>query len=194
MAQVENNQLLRGDQVAVIDGQNNLVHAKVHLTAMEPLVGQAQEALTVDPMSVAELLPGLNNLNQHMSEHVEKLGQDPMMREQSALFRKALQNADEILHNGTLKVQKMMGEQQAMQEQDALQQAIGGVDEPQGQQISPESLAKIEAMRAERQAKMEMDFQQHQQKMIMRQQDNAQKMALRDAETASKIQRQGIRA
>jgi hypothetical protein len=193
LAQVENNQLLQGGQIQVIDGQNDLVHAKVHLTALEPLVGQAQEALAVDPMSVADLLPGLNNLNQHMSEHVARLGQDPMMREQSAFFRKALQNADEILHNGTLKVQKLMGEQQAMQEEAAMQQAIGGGVEQQGPQVSPEVLAKIEAMRAERQAKLEMDFQQHQQRMLMRQQDNAQKMALRDAETASKIQRQGIR-
>jgi hypothetical protein len=81
-----------------------------------------------------------------------------------------------------------------MQEEAAMQQTIGAGAEQQGPQVSPEILAKIEAMRAERQAKMEMDFQQHQQKMIMRQQDNAQKMALRDAEVASKIQREGIRA
>jgi hypothetical protein len=112
------------------------------------------------------------------------------MREESALYRKVLQNADEILHNGTLKVQKLMAEQ----EQQSMLSGMEDANLAQGQQqIDPATLAKIEAQRAERQAKLEMDMQMHQQRMIMRQQDANQKMAIRDAEAASKIQSQGIR-
>jgi hypothetical protein len=101
------------------------------------------------------------------------------------MFRQVLQNADEILHNGTLKVQKLMGQQE--------QQAMMQGEEPQPQ-IDPAVLAKIDSDRAIRQAKLEMDMQSHQQKMVMRQQEASQKLALRDAEVASKIQTQGIRA
>jgi hypothetical protein len=102
------------------------------------------------------------------------------------MFRQVLQNADEILHNGTLKVQKLMGQQE--------QQAMMQGEEPQQPQIDPSVLAKIDSDRAIRQAKLEMDMQSHQQKMVMRQQEASQKLALRDAEVASKIQREGIRA
>lgn len=189
IAQIENNQLIAGSNIQVLDGQNNLVHAKVHIEALNPLVTQAQELLELDPMQLAPMLGGINALNAHVAQHVELLSQDPAMRSESAMFRQVLQNADEILHNGTLKVQKLM----AQQEQQALLQ--GGVEQEQAQpQIDPAILAKIDSERAIRQAKLEMDMQTHQQKMIMRQQEASQKLALRDAEVASKIQTQGIRA
>lgn len=187
IAQIENNQLIAGSNIQVLDGQNNLVHAKVHTEALNPLVTQAQELLELDPMQLAPMLGGINALNAHVAQHVELLSQDPVMRSESAMFRQILQNADEILHNGTLKVQKLMGqqEQQAMME--------GQEEQPQPQ-IDPAVLAKIDSERAVRQAKLEMDMQTHKQKMIMRQQEASQKLALRDAEVASKIQTQGIRA
>jgi hypothetical protein len=188
IAQIENNQLIAGSNIQVIDGQNNLVHAKIHTEALNPLVSQAQELLELDPMQLAPMLGGINALNAHVAQHVELLSQDPQMRSESAMFRQVLQNADEILHNGTLKVQKLMGqqEQQAMMMQ--------GQEEQAQPQIDPAALAKIDSERAVRQAKLEMDMQTHQQKMVMRQQEASQKLALRDAEVASKIQTQGIRA
>jgi hypothetical protein len=190
IAQLENNSLLSGGQVMVLDGQNDLVHAKVHIEALNPLIEQAQEALQVDPMQLAPMLGGINALNAHVAQHIERLSGDPAMREESALYRKILQNADEILHNGTLKVQKIMAEQQ----QQSMLSEMENANLAQGQQqIDPATLAKIEAQRAERQAKLEMDMQMHQQRMIMRQQDANQKLAIRDAEAASKIQSQGIR-
>jgi hypothetical protein len=188
IAQIENNQLIAGSNIQVIDGQNNLVHAKIHTEALNPLVSQAQELLELDPMQLAPMLGGINALNAHVAQHVELLSQDPQMRSESAMFRQVLQNADEILHNGTLKVQKLMGqqEQQAMMMQ--------GQEDQTQPQIDPAVLAKIDSERAVRQAKLEMDMQTHQQKMVMRQQEASQKLALRDAEVASKIQTQGIRA
>jgi hypothetical protein len=189
IAQIENNQLIAGSNIQVLDGQNNLVHAKIHVEALNPLVTQAQELLELDPMQLAPMLGGINALNAHVAQHVELLSQDPQMRSESAMFRQVLQNADEILHNGTLKVQKLMAQQQ----QQTMMQ--GGAEQEQAQpQIDPAVLAKIDSERSIRQAKLEMDMQTHQQKMIMRQQEASQKLALRDAEVASKIQTQGIRA
>jgi hypothetical protein len=189
IAQIENNQLIAGSNIQVLDGQNNLVHAKIHVEALNPLVTQAQELLELDPMQLAPMLGGINALNAHVAQHVELLSQDPQMRSESAMFRQVLQNADEILHNGTLKVQKLMAQQQ----QQVMMQ--GGAEQEQAQpQIDPAVLSKIDSERSIRQAKLEMDMQTHQQKMIMRQQEASQKLALRDAEVASKIQTQGIRA
>jgi hypothetical protein len=188
IAQIENNQLIAGSNIQVLDGQNNLVHAKIHVEALNPLVTQAQELLELDPMQLAPMLGGINALNAHVAQHVELLSQDPQMRSESAMFRQVLQNADEILHNGTLKVQKLMAQQQ----QQTMMQ--GGAEQEQAQpQIDPAILAKIDSERAVRQAKLEMDMQTHQQKMVMRQQEASQKLALRDAEVASKIQTQGVR-
>jgi hypothetical protein len=158
--------------------------------ALNPLVTQAQELLELDPMQLAPMLGGINSLNAHVAQHVEFLSQDPQMRSESAMFRQVLQNADEILHNGTLKVQRLMSQQQ---QQQTMTQGGAGQEQEQPQ-IDPAVLAKIDSERAVRQAKLEMDMQTHQQKMIMRQQEASQKLALRDAEVASKIQTQGIRA
>ena len=186
LAQVENNVILAGGEINPLDGQNDLVHAKVHMSALQPMVEQAQQALALDPMSIAQSLPGINGLNQHLAMHVERMATDPMLREETSALKKALQNADEILHNGTLKVQKMM-------EQAQVEDTQGG-EGTQQPQIPPETFAKIEAERLQRELKMQMEAQEHQQKLIMRQQEASQKLAIRDAEAASKIQRAGIRA
>jgi hypothetical protein len=105
IAQLENSALLAGagDSIHVLDGQNNLVHSKTHLAAQQPLIQQAQ----TDPNMLMQVLPGLNALNQHTTEHVEKLSQDPQMQSQAAEMRQAIQQADEIIHNGMMHMQKM---------------------------------------------------------------------------------------
>jgi len=185
LAQVENNVILAGGTITPLSGQNDLVHSGVHAEALAPLVEQAQQALAMDPMAIAQALPGINNLNQHLSMHVERMALDPLLREQTAFYKKLLQNADEILHNGTLKVQKMMQDQQAMPQEGGEQAQLA---------IPPETLAKIEAERLQRELKMQLEQQEHEQKLILRQQEAAQKLAIKDAEAASKIQREGVRA
>ena len=80
IAQLENQVLLKGGEITILDGQNNLVHAKAHLAAEMPLIQQAQQ----DPNMLMEILPGLNALNQHTTAHVEKLSTDPQMQTQAA--------------------------------------------------------------------------------------------------------------
>ena len=55
IAQLENQALLKGGEINILDGQNNLVHAKTHLEAEMPLIEQAQQ----DPNMLMEVLPGL---------------------------------------------------------------------------------------------------------------------------------------
>lgn len=146
IAQLESNQLLNGGIVMVLPNQNHLEHAKVHAQYEMPLIQQVEEMLTVDPMAVAGTLPGLQLLNAHLTEHVLIMSQDDNLREESAQFRQLLQAADEVIHNGTLKIQKLQ-EQQAMQAQ-----SEGEQFQPE---IDPDTLAKIEKDRALTAAKIE---------------------------------------
>ena len=98
MRQLENQILLKGGEIQILDGQNNLVHCKTHLAAEMPLIEQAQQ----DPNMLMEVLPGFNALNQHTTAHVEKLSTDPQMQSQAAAFRQQIQQADEIIHNGMM--------------------------------------------------------------------------------------------
>lgn len=188
IAQLENNVLLMGGQVQVLDGQNNLVHARVHLTALQPLLQQAEQGLQTDPMSIANLLPGINSLNQHAAEHIGKLSQDPMLKQEAGEMRKTLQESDEILHNGTLKVQKLMQQQaqdQQQQEQEASQQ-------PQQPQVDPQVLAQIEQERMKREAQLQADAAKAHQDMQIRQAQANQELAINDAKAAQQLSHKGI--
>lgn len=182
IAELQNDALLSGGIATVKPNDNQLVHAQVHIAVLGPLVQQVAEILAVDPIAAAQQLPGLQALNAHATDHVLRLSQDPNMKEESAQFRQVLQQADEVIHNGTLKVQKLQ-EQQAMQAQEQGQQA----PEPQ---IDPKVIAQIEAKRAVTAAQIE-DIQakgqaaREQQALMAR-----QKLAITDAESASRILRE----
>lgn len=179
IAELQNDALLGGGVATVKPNDNHLVHAREHLNALIPLVEQAQQMLKLDPMQLAQVLPGLNQLVVHTAEHVEILSQDPNMKQESAQMRQALQQVNEIVHNGGEKLQ-------ALQEQAALE-AEQGQDQGQQPQISPETLAKIEEETMITNAKIEQSNRLHQQKLIEKQQDAAQDRALKDADAAQNL-------
>jgi hypothetical protein len=187
MAQVENNLLRMGGEVMRIDGQNDFTHAKTHMAFEQPLLQQTEDAIVSDDIeTAAQLLPVIAALTKHTWEHVEKLSADPLYKEESAEFRKMLEQSDEVIHNGTLKVEKRMAEAQKEQ------QYQEGQQQPQ---IDPAVLAKIEGERIKRESEMAMAAQKHELEMNIKREEAYQKLVLRDAETANKITNQaGVRA
>lgn len=208
IAQLENNILLQGGDVKVLDGQNDLVHSRTHLEAEMPLIEQAQQ----DPNMLMEVLPGLNTLNQHTVAHVERLSMNPQMKAQSAEMRKSIQQADEIIHNGIRHMEKMQRQAaKEAQQQAAAAQAMPPVNgapvngapavngalppgaPPGGAPAAPaggmdyKTLAKIQGDLAYRQAKIEGLNAETQQKLTFNQQRHAQDMAIRDAQAAEKM-------
>lgn len=182
-AQLESNQLLGGGMVKVLPNQNHYEHAKVHAEFEMPLVQQVQEAMTLDPMQAADILPGLNALNAHLTEHVEILSQDPSMREEAAEFRQLLQNASETIHNSTLKVQKL-------QQQSAEQAQEGGQEfEPQ---LDPDTINKINRDNAITQAKVANMEKITATKAQSMQALTAQRLALDDAKSAQQLRHNAI--
>ena len=191
IAQLENQALLKGGEINILDGQNNLVHCKAHLAAEMPLIEQAQ----VDPNMLMEILPGLNALNQHTTAHVEKLSTDPQMQAQSAAFRQQIQQADEIIHNGMMHLQKMQRQMAAQKGGNGAPPAIGpdgqpvpALPGPNGEQaLDPQVNMKIRSEIAYREAKIQSMNEQAQARLQIEQTKAAQKLAIQDAEAASKM-------
>lgn len=191
IAQLENAALLKGGEINILDGQNNLVHCKTHLAAEMPLIEQAQQ----DPNMLMEILPGLNALNQHTTAHVEKLSTDPQMQSQSAQFRQQIQQADEIIHNGMMHLQKMQRQMAAQKGGNGAPPAIGpdgqpvpALPGPNGEQaLDPQVNMKIRSEIAYREAKIQSMNEQAQARLQIEQQKAAQKLAISDAEAASKM-------
>lgn len=180
MAQLENQVLFMGGQIQRIDGQNDFTHAKVHLEFIMPMVSQAKDAIAADDMeTLGKLLPGINAVNQHNAEHVQRISRDPLLKVESAQMRQALQQSDEILHNGLLKLQKRQAEAQKEQLHQQGQQ--------QQPQIDQATMMKIESERADREARLQMDAEALKQKLLLQREEHAQKLMLRDAEMADKI-------
>lgn len=173
VAELQNDTLLNGGVASVRPNDNHLAHATEHLRAIVPLTQQAQEMLKLDPMALAQTLPGLNQLVAHTAEHVEILSQDPNMKQESAQMRKVLQQANEIVHNGGEKIQ-------AMQEDAAMNQE----GQPQEPQVDPKVLAKIQEQTMLTNAKIENANKLAEQKRIEKMQDAAQDRAIKDAEKA----------
>ena len=186
IAQLENQTLLNGGEIMILDGQNNLVHAKAHLAAEMPLIEQAQ----ADPNMLMEILPGLNALNQHTTAHVEKLSTDPQMQSQAAAMRQQIQQADEIIHNGMMHLQKMQ-RQMASQAQkiNGNGAPIGpdGQPAPASEGMDPKADAKIRGEIAYREAKIQSMNEQAQARLMIEQTKAQQKLAIEDAKAAAQM-------
>jgi hypothetical protein len=192
IAQLENQILLKGGEITMLDGQNNLVHAKAHLAAEMPLIQQAQQ----DPNMLMEILPGLNALNQHTTAHVEKLSTDPHMQAQAASMRQAIQQADEIIHNGMMHLRKMQ-RQAAAGKQPALPGGAPALPGPNGappngapgqvSAIDPATDQKIQSEVAYREAKIQSLNEQTKAKLAIEQMKAQQKLAIEDAKAAAQM-------
>jgi hypothetical protein len=185
IAQLENATLLQGGQIEVLDGQNDLVHAKKHLQAEMPMIEQAQQ----DPNMLMQIMPGLNSLNQHTTAHVERLSTDPQMKVQSAEMRKMIQQGDEIIHNGLMHMQKMQRQMAAGKGAPGPNGAPVSNGAPNGAEggIDPTMQMKIRSELAYRQAKIEALNRESEAKLARQQAESQQKMAISDAENAQKL-------
>jgi hypothetical protein len=192
IAQLENSILIGGGKIEPLDGQNDFVHANKHLEAELPMIQQAQ----TDPNMLMQVLPGINALNEHVTVHVERLSMDPHMKVQSAGMRKAIQQADEVIHNGLMHAQKL--QRQMAKQQGQVNGAPIGPDGqpapagPNGEPMSPSGIdpkmeMKIRSELAYREAKIETLNRESEAKLARQQAESTQKLAIQDAEAASKM-------
>jgi len=174
-AVLETSSLLKGEPLPVYPNDLHRVHAKVHLASLTEKV----QGLNEGADDIVAVLPGLVTLMEHSTQHVEIMSSDPMLQEESAANRQALQQVTEVITNGARHVEKLQ-RQQAEQ----AQRQPGQAGPPPG---DADMGVKLQQRLAEHQVKMQMLQQQAQLKLSLRMQEAQQKLAIRDAEAAQKL-------
>lgn len=184
------NPLLVGLQFQpVLPNDDHFVHARVHAELLGPLTQQTDQVLAqaaeteggeagIDLTPVANQLQGLQMLNDHMAEHVAKIAINPAGAKLVGQYKQILQNASEIIWNGSEQVQNMM-RKQAMEAQAQGEQQPAGPD--------PAVVAKIEDSQRVTDAKIQAIQAKAQTDMQIKEMNAAQDRALKDASTAQQL-------
>lgn len=168
------------------------VHLRIHAGKLDEYVQVLNSQPDSDEL-VMTVIPPMAAVHQHSVEHLNQMSGDELLQQEFAQYRKQLQNAEEIIYNGTKHIQKL-------QREAAQQQSQGG----DGAAIAPE-MAKMQMEQArwsqelergviEYGVKLKQAEETHRLKMAMEAQKAAQKRAIADAEAASKMQRERLLA
>lgn len=171
IAILENDALVDGRPVEIMQEEMHIVHIEEHLKALTQFIEQEQQGAPIE-----ELVPRMMALYEHAVAHLDFVQGDVTMQEQVATYRQALQQAGEIISNGMKRLAKMQREQQA----------AAGPEEgaPQG---PPEAEIKLQQKLEEHQMKLQMMQEAHVLKQNIRIQEAALKRSLKDADKASEL-------
>jgi len=173
IATIENAVMQDGATIPVQDGQNDAVHASIHLPpildASKNLLALQQNAGGLDTGQAQPILLFLHSSIPHTAQHVQRLLEDPLHKAEAKQAQHLLQVADQQLMGATESFQKA---QQA--QQDAAQKAGQ-------QQQAPDP--RVQKMLAESQTKIQIA-----------QQEAQQRLAIRAAEAQQKLQIESVKA
>lgn len=189
IAELQNDALLSGQIATVRPNDNHMVHARVHMEALMPVTQQADQALSLaaeqgqDVQQLAGIMQGLQALNAHTTEHVQRIAVNPIGQKIAAQYKKALQQTNEIIHNGLLQIQKIQEQQMA----EAQRQGQEG--QPQ---IDPKVLADIENKRLITEAQIQAIHIKANADAQVKQIQAAQDRAINDAMSAQKIRQSAL--
>jgi len=100
IAELENNQLMRGDQIQVQSGELHESQLQVHIPRANQVVQQIETG-EIDPM---QSLSGLKSLLSHISQHADELAGDPLAETIVAAAREVLNNAGNVVENMERKI------------------------------------------------------------------------------------------
>jgi hypothetical protein len=207
LAQLENNDLLEGQFVEPVDGENKMVHLRVHLAALvEGLDDVNQGAVELSEWTTRHI-----PLYSHVASTLEATSVHESRIQELNSYRQQVQQVGEVIENGMRHLNKLR-----KQEQEAAM-AAGQAPAPQvdenGNPIAPQEGAppaqaqgpssdasasqmdndmKLRGKLAEAQAKIEMMGMQSQAAIDIKKSESMAKIALMDAETAAKIRRQSV--
>lgn len=189
VAYSQNSLLMLGQFQPVIPDEDLFVHARVHAEMLPIATQQADQAIAQAAEAVGsgqpfDLTPamnaiqGLGMLNSHLAETVERIAVNPQGQQMVGPYKQLLQQADEVVYNGSEQLQSMIEKQSQAQLSEAEQTALGP---------DPAVIAKIESQQAltsekikSLQAKTEADIQ-------IKQARADQDMAINDAKNAQDV-------
>ena len=169
MAELENASLRTDPNIVPMPGENDLIHAQIHLGKANEELQQVEQLLTqkgdTDPTPAMPVLGYIQTLLQHTQPHIEAMSQDPTREGQFVEFRKAFQ--------------QISARTESMAE---LAQRLTPSDEQQQEQMS-----KLQMKMQEHQLKMQIMSEQHQAKMMLKTQDVQNRASLRKFQTDTKL-------
>jgi hypothetical protein len=174
IALMENNQLLRGDQVPVLSEEPHSEHIRAQSPQLQQLVAGIESG-EVDPM---QALQSASVLHDHVAQHNAQLVNDKSAQQLYKATEQLLQQSKEIIVNFSKRLAKM-------QREAAEQQAeMGGA--PEGQ-AAPQAPAPEEIKYRDHQIKMQIAQEKASQEMRIKEMKARQDLALSDAKAAKSL-------
>ena len=167
IAYLENQELMAGEPVPVVDAEMHGAHLNVHLPELNQLIEELNQG-AADPV---ESLPALQAFYQHISETVQFIASDPTQQGMVGTAKQILNFAEEMINNTSKQVQKMQRDQMEQQ---------GG--SPEGAEQNALSM-KMQ----EHQMKLDMARQKAELDMELKQAKFRQEQAIEDAKTVAKL-------
>ena len=149
-AQLAAGPLMQGLQVSVKTGQNHVEYVAAMLQEMAGIIAQCQKS---GGMAKPEQIMGLQNMAQHITQHLQILSQDKNEKQAVAAFGKELGKLMNFVKAVAQRLQEQMKKQQ----------------QAQGQNGDPQAAAKIQATVISAKAKAELGKESHSQKTAQRQ-------------------------
>lgn len=167
------------------------IHLRIHAGKLDEYVQMMNEQPDSDEI-VITAVPIMAAIHQHAVEHLNQMSGNELLQEEFAMYRKQLQNTEEIIYNGTKHIQKLQREAAQQQEQG---QAEGAGMAPemakaQGEQIKWSQ--ELERSVIEHGVRLKQVQEEHALKLSMAAQKAAQDRAIADAKAAAEIQRQRL--
>jgi hypothetical protein len=176
IANLENGNLRQGVQQIVHDSQNHAVHIEAHIPLMAEIIELHRQQQIPDEQAMQILRP----LADHTTQHLVFFSSNSFRKQEVNELKRQLQNVTAYVDELEQQViNRMMSEQNKMQEQ-----ALEG--QQQGQQPNPKDMIELEKAQiklAEMQEKRLMNQEAHAQRM----ETIRQQMSLNDLKTKSSI-------
>lgn len=170
IAMMENQSMVTGMPVAVLDSELHGMHLRVHAPELQQLLA-ALDAGQADPV---QALPLVQALYEHVMQHLQYLVNDPAAREQVGQIKQLTQVAEEVITNTGRKIQAQMRKQQGA---------------PQGEAPAEQGPTPTELKFQEHQLKMEIARQKAELEMRIREAKFQQEQAINDAKGAVSLAR-----
>lgn len=189
-AQLVAGVLMQGLPVGIKTGMNHIEYVETLLESMSEVIKKIE---TRGGMATIDELIGLQNMGNHISQHIEIIGQDETEKERVKEYGDELGKAMNMV--------KAYGQRLAEQRKKIMQAQAQG----NGGGIDPKDLAKVKAMQIQAQAKAQNARESHAQKTAQRQvqwkleqqrkmEEHQMDMRERQAQLAADFHEQGVKA
>lgn len=169
LAELEHTTLKEDPNLVPMPGENDLVHAQVHLTRagtdLEQVVSYLTQKGDIDPQPVFATLQFIQTLLGHTQPHLEAMSQDPTREKIFNELRKVFQQTAARWESMVELAKRLQPTEQQQQEQ----------------------ASKLQMKMAEHKLKMQIMAEEHQMKAALKQADSQNRMGLRKAQTDAKL-------